>query len=79
MREKAVISDATNLASDIAEGRVDAICKYLEVRFGAESQSRHNTIRTIADWDTLSRIINRIFAVSHLNDAKASRDMMMPF
>ncbi len=61
MREKAVISYATNLASAKAERRVDATCQYLEVRFGAESQSLQETVRTITDLNTLSRIINRIF------------------
>ena len=61
-----------------AEGRAegqslmaqDAICQYLEVRFGAESQALQETVRTMTDLDTLSRIINRIFLVAHLDEAK---------
>lgn len=53
-----------------AEGKAETICQYLEVRFGAESQVLQEIVRTITDLDTLSRIINRIFMVVHLDEAK---------
>ena len=58
-------------AEGIAEGKAETICQYLEVRFGAESQPLQDTVRTITDLDALSRIISRIFVVSHLDEAKA--------
>lgn len=54
-----------------AEGKAETICQYLETRFGAESRVLQETIRTITDLDILSRIINRIFVVSHLDEATA--------
>lgn len=71
MREKAVISDATNLASAKAEGRVDATCQYFEVRLGAESQSLQDTVRAITDLDVLSQLVSRIFIVNRLDEAKS--------
>ncbi|OLN26851.1 hypothetical protein [Desulfosporosinus metallidurans] len=53
-----------------AKGNAETICQYIEVRFGAESQSLQDTVRTITDLDVLSRIINRIFVVNHLDEAK---------
>jgi len=61
MREKAIFSEATNLAAAEAKGepkgKVETICQYLEVRFGAESQALQEIVRTITDLDALSRII----------------------
>ncbi|SPF50953.1 conserved hypothetical protein [Candidatus Desulfosporosinus infrequens] len=52
-----------------AKGKAEAICQYLEARFGAESQALQETIQTITDSDVLSRITNRIFAVDQLDHA----------
>ncbi|MDR3586490.1 MAG: Rpn family recombination-promoting nuclease/putative transposase [Desulfosporosinus sp.] len=54
-----------------AEGKAETICQYLEANFGIESQALQETVRTIADLDTLSRITSRIFKVSHLDEATA--------
>ncbi len=54
-----------------AEGKAETICQYLEVRFGSESQVLQETVHSITDLDTLGRIINRIFQVTNLNEAKA--------
>jgi predicted transposase/invertase (TIGR01784 family) len=54
-----------------AEGKVETICQYLEARFGAESQTLQEKVRTITDLDELSRITNRIFVVAHLDEATA--------
>ena len=74
MREKAFLDEISNFegakAEGKAEGKADAICQYLETRFGAESQSLQDTVRTITDLDVLSRIISRIFVVNHLDEAK---------
>jgi predicted transposase/invertase (TIGR01784 family) len=75
MREKAIFSGATNLAAANAEGKVimaqDSICKYLEARLGVKSQALQETVRSITDLETLSRIMNRIYIVNHLDEATA--------
>lgn len=75
MREKAVISEATNLAAAEAKGKIlmaqDAICQYLNARFGVESQALQEIVRLITDLDSLNRIIGRIFIVNQLEEAKA--------
>lgn len=58
-----------------AKGKIlmaqDAICQYLEMHFGAESQFPQNAVRSITDLNELSRIMNRIFIVNQLDEAKA--------
>ena len=54
-----------------AEGMAETICQYLEAHFGGESRALQGTVRTITDFDTLSRIISRIFIVAHLDEATA--------
>ncbi|MHB1651875.1 MAG: Rpn family recombination-promoting nuclease/putative transposase [Desulfitobacteriaceae bacterium] len=58
-----------------AEGKArmaqDILCQYLEVRFSAESQALQEAVRAITDLDVLSRITNRIFVVTHLDEATA--------
>ncbi|MDR3587640.1 MAG: Rpn family recombination-promoting nuclease/putative transposase [Desulfosporosinus sp.] len=62
-----------------AEGKVETICQYLEVHFGAESQALQESVRTITDLDVLSRITNRIFVIAHLDDAMALvQDYLIP-
>ncbi|MHB1407621.1 MAG: Rpn family recombination-promoting nuclease/putative transposase, partial [Desulfitobacteriaceae bacterium] len=80
-RRKAVLdrmaaAKAAELREERAEakGKIlaqDAICQYLEARFGADSQALQETVRAITDLDALSRIINRIFLVTSLDEAKA--------
>ncbi|MHB8127317.1 MAG: Rpn family recombination-promoting nuclease/putative transposase [Desulfitobacteriaceae bacterium] len=57
----------------VAKGKIlmaqDAICQYLAARLGVESQALQETVRTITDLDTLSRIMNQIFIVTHLDEA----------
>jgi predicted transposase/invertase (TIGR01784 family) len=53
------------------EGKADAICQYLEARFGSDSQALQETVHSMTDVDSLSRIINRIFLVTSLDEAKA--------
>jgi len=54
-----------------AKGKAESICQFLEARFGAESQALQETVRTIINLDILNRIIDRIFLVTHLDEAKA--------
>lgn len=54
-----------------AEGMTQAICQYLEARFSTDSQALQETVRTITDLDALSQIINRIFLVTHFDEAKS--------
>lgn len=41
------------------------------MRFGAESQVLQETVRAINDLEVLSRITNRIFVVTRLDEATA--------
>jgi hypothetical protein len=54
-----------------AEGKAETICQYLEVRFGAESQVLQETVRAIRNLEVLGRITNKIFLVTHLDEATA--------
>ena len=75
MREKAVFSDATNLAAAETKGKVEAkveiIREYLEDRFGAESQTLQETVKTITDLNALGRISKKIFFITQLDEATA--------
>lgn len=52
-----------------AEGMTEGICQYLQARFGVESQAIQETVRVITHLDALSRITNRIFVVTSLDEA----------
>jgi len=69
--EGLVIGEAKGEAKGKAMMAQDILCQYLEARFGAESQALQEKIRTITDLDVLSRITNRIFVVTHLDEATA--------
>ncbi|AFM42831.1 hypothetical protein Desaci_3961 [Desulfosporosinus acidiphilus SJ4] len=71
MREKAFLDEISNVEGAKAEATQDAICKFLDARFGVESQPLQNTVRTINNSDALSRIMNQFFAVNQLDEAKA--------
>ena len=60
-----------------AKGRSEAICQYLEMHFGAESQPLQDTVRSITDLNALSRIMNRIFIVNQLDEANATKNTTM--
>ena len=51
-----------------AKGKAEAICQYLEVRFGAESQVLQERIHMITDLGALSHITNKIFFTTHLDE-----------
>jgi predicted transposase/invertase (TIGR01784 family) len=78
MREKAFLDEISNVEVAKAEKKAkgilmaqDAICQFLEVRFGAESQPLQDTVRSITDLNVFSRIMYRIFIVNKLDEAKA--------
>jgi len=58
-----------------AKGKVlmaqDSICQYLEARLGVESQVLQDSVHTITDLDTLSRIMKQILIGSHLDEVLA--------
>lgn len=63
-----------------AEGKLlmaqGAICQYLAARLGAESQVLQKNVRAITDLNRLSRIMDRIFTVTHLDEAKTLIDIV---
>lgn len=75
MREKAILDEISNVegakAEGKAEGKAEDICQFLEARFGTASQFLQDTVRMITDLNTLNQITPRIFAINHLDDAKA--------
>jgi hypothetical protein len=83
-RKKAILDElaaveAARLKAERAEakGRSEAICQYLEMHFGAESQPLQDTVRSITDLNALSRIMNRIFIVNQLDEANATKNTTM--
>lgn len=74
-RKKAILDELAAVesarAEGKAEGRAEDICQFLEVRFGTASQFFQDTVRMITDLNTLNRITPRIFAINHLDEAKA--------
>lgn len=70
-REAELRDQLTRMESAENKGRADAICQYLEARFGVESKALQNNVRDMTDLDALSRIIPRIFMVASLDEAKA--------
>ncbi|SPF51899.1 conserved hypothetical protein [Candidatus Desulfosporosinus infrequens] len=73
MREKAFLDEISNVAGakeeGEAKGRIDDICKFMEARFGAESQTIQDLVRNMTDLDVLNRIVPRIFMVASLEEA----------
>lgn len=69
MKEKAYLdagarietAEKKGIAKGKAVGKSEAVCQYLEARFGVDSQALQDTIRLSTDLDTLNQITNRIF------------------
>jgi predicted transposase/invertase (TIGR01784 family) len=78
LREKAVRDEISMLAGARAEGeakgRIEAICKFLDARFGEASQDLQKKVRNINKLDTLDKIINNIYTAELLEDAEAIID-----
>jgi predicted transposase/invertase (TIGR01784 family) len=75
LREKARLDEISALEGSEAKGKVimaqDAICKFLDARFGNASQGLQKQIREIDKLETLDKIINNIFTANSLNEAEA--------
>jgi hypothetical protein len=75
LREKTIKDELSARLGSEARGKTvasqDAICKFLEVRFGEPSRDIQNKVKQIAKLDVLDKIINKIFAVSSLEEAEA--------
>jgi predicted transposase/invertase (TIGR01784 family) len=77
LREKAIKDElSARLGSEAkgrAEGRAEmaqeAICKFLEVRFGKPSLNLQQRVKRIDKLETLDRIINKIYAAGSLEEA----------
>ena len=68
-------SEAKGRAEGRAEGKVEAsreaICEYLDARFGSVSQSLQKQVRQIDRLEPLDRIIKQIFTANSVKEAKA--------
>ena len=78
LREKAVRDEVSALAGARAEGKAEmaqeAICKYLEARFGKSSMSLQKRVKRIVKLNTLDEIINKIYTAKSLEEARAVVD-----
>lgn len=74
LREKAVRDEISMLvgakAEGKAEGKADAICKFLDARFGEASQGLQRKVRYINKLEALDMIINKIYTADLLEDAE---------
>ena len=82
LREKAVRDELSMLAGARAEGEAEgeakgkataqeAICKFLDARFGEASHSLQKKVRQINELEILDKIINKIYTANSLDDANA--------
>ena len=86
LREKAMRDELSMLAGAMAEGeargeargeakgRQEAVCKYLEARFGEPSRGLQRQVKRIDKSEILDKIINKIYTVGSLEDAGAIID-----
>jgi predicted transposase/invertase (TIGR01784 family) len=80
LREKAIKDELSALAGSEAKGRADgmaeAICQFLEVRFGEPSRNLQQRVKRIDKLETLDRIINKIYTAGSLEEAAAIIDIV---
>jgi predicted transposase YdaD len=82
LREKAIRDEISALAGAMAEGeargeakgRQEAICKYLDARFGESSRGLQKKVKQIGKLETLDEIINKIYTASSLEETRAVVD-----
>jgi len=82
LREKAIRDEISALAGARAEGEAkgeakgkqEAICKYLDTRFGEASRHLQERVRQIGRLETLDKIINKIYTAGSLEEAQAIVD-----
>jgi predicted transposase/invertase (TIGR01784 family) len=62
----------------IAEGKImasrDAICQFLEVKFGGAARNTQKQVRQIVELQTLDRVIKNIYTATSLEEAQAIID-----
>jgi predicted transposase/invertase (TIGR01784 family) len=83
LREKARLDEISALEGSEAKGEAkgevrgkvvmaqDAICKFLDAKFGNSSQGLQTQIKEISKLESLDKIINAIFTANSLNEAEA--------
>jgi hypothetical protein len=80
LREKAIKDELSARLGSEAKGRAEmaqeAICKFLEVRFGKPSQNLQQRVKQIDKLATLDRIINKIYAAGSLEEATGVIDIV---
>jgi len=73
LREKAVRDEISMVVGAKAEGKVegmvDAICKYLDIKFAEASFSLQAEVKKINDVVILDKIINKIYTANSLDEA----------
>lgn len=78
LREKAMRDEISALAGARAEGeakgRQEAICKYLDARFGEASRDLQEWVRQIDSLEILDKIINKVYTAGSLEEAKTVID-----
>lgn len=81
LREKAIRDEISALAGARAEGEArgiamaqEAICKYLDARFGGPSRELQGRVKQIDRLETLDSIINLIYTAGSLAEAQAVID-----
>lgn len=62
--------EARGVARGEARGRQEAICKYLEVKFGEASWDLQGRVRQIGRLEALDKIINKIYSAGSLEEAQ---------
>ena len=75
LREKALRDELVMLDGARAEGKAamaqEAICKYLEARFGKASLDLQKKVRALGKLESLNQIMNKIYLAGSLDDARA--------
>lgn len=79
LREKARLDEISALEGSEAKGRAegkaeasqDAICKFLDARFGSTSHALQKQVKQIDDLESLGKIVNTIFTANSIKEAKA--------
>lgn len=57
-----------------AKGRQEAICKYLDARFGEASRDLQERVRQIDSLEILDKIINKVYIAGSLEEVKVVID-----
>jgi len=80
LREKALRDEISMVDGARTEGRVEgkaeAICQYLDARFGRASRGLQKQVSQYNNLQVLNRIINKIYTAASLDDARAIIERM---